>query len=163
MRLSGLFTGLVYTPSVFAGTHELVEIAKVAHEYGGVYTTISAGEGKPAEGIHRGGPGHRPGKRDPREYFPYQGHRPSDEGNSRDIIRYIEENQKAGMTITADQYPFTGGSAPLILPDPAQISDRRKGRGTALSGRERRAVKAGRVVIFHEAHEFEEQHLLCGL
>lgn len=41
----GFSTGLVYTPSVFAGTHELVEIAKVAHEYGGVYTTHIRGEG----------------------------------------------------------------------------------------------------------------------
>ena len=41
----GFSTGLVYTPSVFAGTHELVEIARVAHEYGGVYTTHIRGEG----------------------------------------------------------------------------------------------------------------------
>ena len=41
----GFSTGLVYTPSVFAGPDEIAEIARAAHAKGGVYTSHIRGEG----------------------------------------------------------------------------------------------------------------------
>jgi len=35
----GLSSGLEYTPSGFADTHELIELSKIAAEYGGIYAT----------------------------------------------------------------------------------------------------------------------------
>src|SRR5205807_3846022 len=35
----GLSTGLVYPPGTFAGTGEIVELAKVAKRYGGLYAS----------------------------------------------------------------------------------------------------------------------------
>ncbi len=40
----GLSTGLIYTPSMFANTDEIVELAKVTAKYGGVYATHIRGE-----------------------------------------------------------------------------------------------------------------------
>lgn len=41
----GLASSLVYTPAFYADTHELIELARVAAEYGGVYASHLRGEG----------------------------------------------------------------------------------------------------------------------
>lgn len=142
----GFSTGLVYTPSVFAGTHELVEIARVAHEYGGVYTTHIRGEGNQLkESIEEALViGRESGIPVNISHIKVIGRQ--NEGNSRDIIRYIEENQKGRNDHHRRPVSVHRRLSPADLPDPAQISDRGKGRGTALPGRERRAEKAGGVV-----------------
>lgn len=35
----GMSSGLIYMPGVFAKTEEIIELCKIVHEYGGVYTT----------------------------------------------------------------------------------------------------------------------------
>src|SRR5205085_2322303 len=42
----GMTTALIYPPSTFATTDELVEVAKAAAKYGGVYASHIRGEGK---------------------------------------------------------------------------------------------------------------------
>jgi N-acyl-D-aspartate/D-glutamate deacylase len=42
----GMTTALIYPPSSYATTDELVEVAKVAAKYGGVYASHIRGEGK---------------------------------------------------------------------------------------------------------------------
>ena len=42
----GLSSGLIYPPGIFAKTRELVELAKVAASYGGVYDSHIRGEGR---------------------------------------------------------------------------------------------------------------------
>src|SRR5678816_2006349 len=42
----GMTTALIYPPSTFATTDELVEMAKVAGRYGGIYATHMRDEGK---------------------------------------------------------------------------------------------------------------------
>jgi len=41
----GLASGLIYLPNAYAQTDELIELAKVAAKYGGIYTTHMRGEG----------------------------------------------------------------------------------------------------------------------
>src|SRR6185369_8533372 len=41
----GLSTGLVYPPGAFAETEEIIELAKVAAKYGGIYATHMRDEG----------------------------------------------------------------------------------------------------------------------
>lgn len=158
----GFSTGLVYTPSVFAGTHELVEIAKVAHEYGGVYTTHIRGEGNQLkESIEEALViGRESGIPVNISHIKVIGRQ--NEGNSRDIIRYIEENQKAGMTITADQYPFTGGSAPLISQIPPKYLTAGKAEGLRCLAESAELRKQAEWSIFHEAHEFESNIYSAG-
>ena len=42
----GMTTALIYPPSSYATTDELVEMAKVAGRYGGIYASHIRGEGK---------------------------------------------------------------------------------------------------------------------
>jgi N-acyl-D-aspartate/D-glutamate deacylase len=41
----GMTTALIYPPSSYAATSELIEMAKVAAKYGGIYATHMRGEG----------------------------------------------------------------------------------------------------------------------
>ena len=50
------------------------------------------------------------------------------------------------MTITADQYPFTGGSAPLIPQIPPKYLTAGKAEGLRCLAERRRTEKTGRVV-----------------
>lgn len=157
----GFSTGLVYTPSVFAGTNELIEIAKTAHEYGGIYTTHIRGEGNTLkESIEEALViGRASGIPVNISHIKVQGHH--NEGNSHDIIKYIEENQKAGMVITADQYPFLGGSAPLVSQIPPKYLTKGKLEGViALRDPELRAKALWS--IFNEAEEFESNLYSAG-
>src|ERR1700730_8766303 len=42
----GMTTALIYPPSSYAATPELIEMAKVAGKYGGIYASHMRGEGK---------------------------------------------------------------------------------------------------------------------
>jgi N-acyl-D-amino-acid deacylase len=43
----GLSTGLIYSPSCYAKTREIIELCKVAAKYGGIYASHIRGEGDP--------------------------------------------------------------------------------------------------------------------
>ena len=141
---------------------KLVEIAKVAHEYGGVYTTHIRGEGNQLkESIEEALViGRESGIPVNISHIKVIGRQ--NEGNSRDIIRYIEDNQKAGMTITADQYPFTGGSAPLISQIPPKYLTAGKAEGLRCLAESAELRKQAEWSIFHEAHEFESNIYSAG-
>ena len=158
----GFSTGLVYTPSVFAGTEELIEIAKVANEYGGVYTTHIRGEGNQLKDSIEEALviGRASGIPVNISHIKVIGHH--NEGNSVDIIKYIEENQKAGMTITADQYPFTGGSAPLISQIPPKYLTEGKEVGLRKLAESAELRKQAEWSIFNEYDEFESNIYSAG-
>ncbi len=158
----GFSTGLVYTPSVFAGTEELIEIAKVAKEYGGVYTTHIRGEGNQLkdsieEALVIGRASGIPVNISHIKVIGMQ-----NEGKSADIIKYIEENQAAGMTITADQYPFTGGSAPLISQIPPKFLNDGKAEGLRKLVESAELRKQCEWSIFNEIDEFESNIYSAG-
>nr|MBQ4319997.1 amidohydrolase family protein [Clostridia bacterium] len=109
----GFSTGLVYTPSVYATTEELVEIAKVAASYGGVYTSHVRGEGdflldSVKEALHIGREANIPVNI---SHIKVMGKH--NVGLSLKVIEHIEQNIAAGMKITADQYPYLAGWAGL--------------------------------------------------
>ncbi|MBQ5813243.1 MAG: D-aminoacylase [Clostridia bacterium] len=158
----GFSTGLVYTPSVFAGTEELIEIAKVAHKNGGLHTTHLRGEGNQlkdsieeamvisrASGIPLN-----------ISHIKVIGHH--NEGMSADIIKYIEENQKAGLTVWADQYPFTGGSAPLISQIPPKYLTEGKDISLRKLAESKELRDKAEWSIFNEAAEFESNIYSAG-
>ena len=157
----GFSTGLVYTPSVFAGTEEIVEIAKVAHQYGGVYTTHIRGEGDQLmesleEALHIGRVSGIPVNI---SHIKVIGHH--NEGMSKQVIELLEKNMAEGMSITADQYPFTGGSAPLVSQLPPKFLTKGRLEGVhALRDPELR--KQALWSIFNEAAEFESNIYSAG-
>lgn len=53
----GVSSGLVYAPSVYASTDELIELVKVMKPYGGIYASHIRGEG---DNVLRSVPGGHP-------------------------------------------------------------------------------------------------------
>jgi len=114
----GYSTGLIYPPSCYAETEELISLARVAAEHGGFYFSHIRGEGAtlleairevikiveaaglPAEIAHFKATGR-----------PYWDQLP-------EAIRLVEEARSRGLDITADRYPYTASSTGLaaLLP-----------------------------------------------
>ncbi|HSQ20392.1 MAG TPA: amidohydrolase family protein, partial [Blastocatellia bacterium] len=109
----GISTSLVYAPAFYAKTEELIELAKVASRYGGVYATHMRNEGNsiiPAldEAIRIGAEANIPV-----EIFHLKMAGKPNWGKMRDIIARIEAARARGLDITADQYPYVAGGTSL--------------------------------------------------
>ncbi len=114
----GLSTGLIYPPGCYAKTEEIIELAKVAARYGGVYASHIRGEGKTLleavrEAIRIGEEAGIPveishHKAASREMW----------GRSTETLRMMEEARKRGVDVTCDQYPYRAGATSLatLLP-----------------------------------------------
>jgi dihydroorotase/N-acyl-D-amino-acid deacylase len=114
----GLSSGLLYVPGSFAPTEELIELAKVAAGYGGIYIshmrnealgvldsvreTIRIGEegGLPAQVTHHKMMG-----------APMW-------GRSAESLALVDAANARGLDITSDQYPYTASSTglPAVFP-----------------------------------------------
>ncbi|HEX9914946.1 MAG TPA: D-aminoacylase [Candidatus Bathyarchaeia archaeon] len=114
----GLSTGLIYPPSVYAGTDELVALAGVAAEYGGLYSTHIRGEGDTLiEAVREAVEiGRRAGASVQVSHFKACGSK--NWGKTADTLRMVEEVRSEGVDVTFDQYPYTASSTGLtsILP-----------------------------------------------
>jgi len=111
----GLSTGLIYPPGAFASTEEIIALAKVAAEFGGLYRThrrdegerlldaiaeafsIARGAGLPLEISH-----HKAAGRD-------------NWGKTEQSLALIEKERTAGLDINFDAYPYTAGSTILAV------------------------------------------------
>ncbi|WP_020388140.1 N-acyl-D-amino-acid deacylase family protein [Kribbella catacumbae] len=114
----GMSSGLTYTPGMFAGTTELVELCKVVAEYGGYYSPHQRSYGKGAleayaemvEIARRSGCAlhltHATMNFEPNK------------GRGVDLIAMIDEALADGVDITTDTYPYLPGATTLsaILP-----------------------------------------------
>jgi N-acyl-D-aspartate/D-glutamate deacylase len=114
----GLSAGLVYVPNSFDTTEQMIELAKVAAGYGGIYTVhmrtgddkglletfqIAKGANIPVEIFHIGGTiAHNP-----------------------NFVRLIEQARSEGIDVTANAYPYTVGWTYVrqLLPAWAQVGD----------------------------------------
>ncbi|HMV49945.1 MAG TPA: D-aminoacylase [Blastocatellia bacterium] len=124
----GLSTGLFYVPGNYTPTEEVIELAKVAGQMGGIHTshmrdeaanvlksveeTIAIGErgGLPTQVTH---------------------HKIIGKGNwgrSTDTLRVIAEARARGVDVTIDQYPYTASSTGLaaLLPQWSQEGGQRE-------------------------------------
>jgi dihydroorotase/N-acyl-D-amino-acid deacylase len=123
----GLSSGLFYVPGSFSTTDEVIELAKVAARFGGIYIshmrdeaagvidsvkeTIAIGEkgGLPTQVTHHKIIG------------------PANWGRSVETLRLIDEARKRGVDATIDQYPYTASSTSIqaaLLPAWAQEGGR---------------------------------------
>ena len=111
----GLSAGLIYPPNSFATTEELIELAKVAAKYGGIYTShirdeadheteaireaIEIGEkaGLPVHILHIKVAGQQ------------------NWGKMADVVALIQAARDHGLDITADQYPYIAGMTGLQM------------------------------------------------
>jgi N-acyl-D-aspartate/D-glutamate deacylase len=119
----GMSTGLIYVPSSFASTDELIEIAKVVAEHGGIYASHIRNEGpKLLESIDEAiRIGREAGLPVHISHFKSSGR--ESWGLVREAARLVAEHRKSGGKVTADQYPYTASSTSLgatVLPSEAR-------------------------------------------
>jgi N-acyl-D-aspartate/D-glutamate deacylase len=126
----GLSTGLFYTPGNYSKTEEVIELAKIAAEMGGIYDSHMRDEdsysigvlGAIEETIRIG--------REAKIHVNISHIKclgPLVWGQSKQAIEIIRKAQKEGVSVSADQYPYTASGSNLVsslLPPWAQAGPR---------------------------------------
>ena len=119
----GLSTGLIYPPGIYAKTPEIIELAKVAARYGGVYDSHIRGEGRTlmkalSEAIEIGEKAGLP--------VQISHHKIASKtiwGQSVQTLMMFEEARARGVDVTVDQYPYKAGSTSLMTLLPPWVHD----------------------------------------
>ncbi len=109
----GMSTGLIYPPGSFARTPELIELAKVAAQYGGIYTSHIRDEGPRlldalAEAIAIG-----EGAAIPVQISHHKSAGPGGEGGTLKSLPFLAEARARGLDLTMDVYPYVASSSSL--------------------------------------------------
>ena len=119
----GLTTALIYIPGVFASTDELVELAKVASQSGGMYVSHMRSEGnRLLEAIDETLTIAREANIRAEIYHL----KASGESNWPKLaaaIEKIEAARKQGLDVTADMYTYTAGSTGLDAAMPPWVQE----------------------------------------
>jgi N-acyl-D-amino-acid deacylase len=129
----GLTTALIYPPSSYADTDEIVDGARVAALYGGIYASHIRGEGKElveavSEAVEIG---ERAGL--PVEIFHLKAaYEPGWGVLMPEAIEVIEGARDRGVEVAADVYPYTAGGTGLEATIPSWAHE---GGGDALRAR----------------------------
>ncbi len=124
----GLSTGLIYLPGVFAKTEEIIELAKVASAYDGIYATHQRSEGeeilKSLDEIFR--IAREAHIRAEISHIKLSGK--SNWGKTDQVIAAIEKARSEGLDITQDQYAYTASSTGIsqLVPDSAKDGGNKK-------------------------------------
>ncbi|MFW9905116.1 MAG: amidohydrolase family protein [Candidatus Thorarchaeota archaeon] len=111
----GMSTGLIYTPQIYAQTEEVIELAKVVAEYGGLYFSHIRGEGETVikaveeliqivekSGCMSGQVAH------------HKVSGRSNWGKSIETLLLMERANQKGLNISCDQYPYNRSMTSLI-------------------------------------------------
>jgi len=119
----GVTTALIYTPAVFAKTDEIIELAKVASESGGMYIAHMRSEGNRLleaidETLTIARQAHIRA-----EIYHLIAAGQSNWGKLTDAIAKIEAARKEGLEITADMYTYTAGSTGLDASMPPWVQE----------------------------------------
>lgn len=109
----GVGSSLIYPPAFYAKTPELVELCKVAGEYGGSYISHMRSEGnRLLEAIDELITISREAKL-PAEIYHLKAAGKPNWGKLEAAIAKVEAARKAGLAITADMYTYTAGATGL--------------------------------------------------
>lgn len=128
----GLSSGLIYTPGVFGGTDEVVELAKVAGAHGRPYATHMRDEadrilGALNEALQIGREG---GTGVEISHHKLAGR--NNWGRSEETLALLQDARDSGVDVTIDVYPYTAGSTYLAAALPPWAS---AGGAEELAGR----------------------------
>ena len=126
----GLSTGLEYLPGMYAKTDEIVELAKVAARYGGVYATHMRNEGSDVMRSIQESLAIGEQAKIPVEISHFKISDKSLWGKSPETIGMVRAAREKGITVTVDQYAYTASSTSLDvrLPNWAVAGGRAEGR-----------------------------------
>lgn len=118
----GISTGLFYVPGSFTPTNEVVELSRVAAQYGGIYISHMREEAAQlldsvAETIQIGEQANIPVQMTHHKVIGAENW-----GASVDSLRMVDEARKRGVDITIDQYPYTASQTSItaLIPQWAQ-------------------------------------------
>ena len=120
----GMTTALIYPPSSFASTDELVAVGSAAAEFGGIYASHIRDEGAGLVSAVREAieVGERAGM--PVEIFHYKGaYEPGWGRIIREAAAEIEAARERGVDVAADVYPYTAGGTGLEATIPSWAAD----------------------------------------
>ncbi|HEX4783855.1 MAG TPA: D-aminoacylase [Candidatus Sulfotelmatobacter sp.] len=119
----GISTALIYPPGHYAKTEELIELAKVAGQYGGIYATHMRSEGQSEtaaldEALRIGREGHLPV-----EIFHLKVIGKPRWGTMPKIVGTIQAARDSGQDVSADMYPYVAGGTALASSLPPWVAD----------------------------------------
>jgi len=118
----GLSTSLQYVPARFAKTDELIELAKVAHQYGGIYATHQRSEANTIDASLDEVFEIAQKAQIPVEIWHLKTAYKKNWGAMPRVLARIKQARARGLDVTADIYPYIAGSTSLsaCLPPWAQ-------------------------------------------
>jgi N-acyl-D-amino-acid deacylase len=142
----GLSAGLVYVPNSFNTTAEMIELARVAAEMGGIYSVHmrAASPGDPNSGL-RETVQIAKGAHIPTEIF----HVGMSVARDPEFVRIVEQARSDGLDVTANAYPYTVGWTYVrqLIPVWAQ-----EGNAAAITARLQKPDVRARVVAELRQH-----------
>ena len=157
----GVSTALIYPPGHYATTEELIALAKVASQYGGIYATHMRSEGQSEmaaidEAIRIGREAHLPV-----EIFHLKVTGKTRWGGMPQVVAKIQAARDSGLEIAADMYPYTAGGTALASSLPPWMAD---GGMDKLLQRLRDPATRKRVVaeMAEDHNDWENLYLDCG-
>src|SRR5437870_1628108 len=109
----GVSTSLQYVPARFAKTDEIVELAKVAHQYGGIYITHQRSEANAIDDSMKEVFEIARRAQIPAEIWHFKTAYQKNWGRMPEMLRRIAAARQSGLKITADVYPYVAGSTSL--------------------------------------------------
>jgi dihydroorotase/N-acyl-D-amino-acid deacylase len=111
----GVGSSLIYAPATYAKTAELIELAKAAAEFGGIYVTHIRDEGdkgKEVEAIYEAADIGR-GANCPVEIWHLKVAEKRNWGTMHKIVGLIRDQREAGIDMAANVYPYIASSNAL--------------------------------------------------
>ena len=119
----GISTALIYPPGHYAKTEELIALAKIVKQYGGIYATHMRSEGQSEiaavqEALRIG----REAKI-PVEIFHLKVSGKTRWGSMPNVIKMLREARSAGQQVAADMYPYVAGATALASALPPWVAD----------------------------------------
>jgi N-acyl-D-amino-acid deacylase len=144
----GFSTGLIYVPGTYAKTDEVLDLAKVAARYGGIYASHIRNEETKVvdainEAINIGEQAHMPV-----EISHFKISAKSLWGQSPTTLSLVRAARERGLTVTVDQYAYTASSTSLDSRMPSWVL-----AGGRDEGRKRLADPATRAKVVEEMKE----------
>ncbi|HYF69635.1 MAG TPA: D-aminoacylase [Ohtaekwangia sp.] len=144
----GVGSSLIYAPADYASTHELIELARVAAEYGGIFTTHMRSEGDfilPAlnETFQVAAQA-----KIPVEIYHLKINIARNWPKIDTLLSKIDSARKAGLKITANNYPYIASATGLTARLPNWVQD-----GGAVAMRKRLRNPAIRRKVLQEMRD----------
>ena len=119
----GVSTALEYTPAMYAKTPELIELAKAAAEFGGIYAShIRNEQEKIVEAVLEAADIGRAAKI-PVEIWHLKTAEKPNWGKMSEIVRMIQQHRNQGLDMTADVYPYIAFGNSLSAPLPGWVQE----------------------------------------